>query len=100
HTRFSRDWSSDVCSSDLFVAVVPVALRFQNVFERDTLAGRHELAQASAGAFLGRGRQEDLTFGIREDDRPLVPPLRHDVFAPSRSEERRAGKKGIDQWRG
>src|SRR5690606_42090895 len=22
HTRFSRDWSSDVCSSDLFMAVV------------------------------------------------------------------------------
>src|SRR5690606_40785507 len=25
HTRFSRDWSSDVCSSDLIVAALPEA---------------------------------------------------------------------------
>src|SRR5690606_28121695 len=27
HTRFSRDWSSDVCSSDLFVAVCWIFFR-------------------------------------------------------------------------
>src|SRR5690606_41145193 len=27
HTRFSRDWSSDVCSSDLIVGVVGVACK-------------------------------------------------------------------------
>src|SRR5690606_15281962 len=26
HTRFSRDWSSDVCSSDLFVVLVMIGL--------------------------------------------------------------------------
>src|SRR5690606_40921756 len=26
HTRFSRDWSSDVCSSDLVVEVLPLGL--------------------------------------------------------------------------
>src|SRR5690606_40086532 len=26
HTRFSRDWSSDVCSSDLKAAALPVAV--------------------------------------------------------------------------
>src|SRR5690606_40772788 len=37
HTRFSRDWSSDVCSSDLihfletlFVAIIDAALAAQN----------------------------------------------------------------------
>src|SRR2546422_8787272 len=41
HTRCSRDWSSDVCSSDLVVAVQAVAVQFQeavadppNVVER------------------------------------------------------------------
>src|SRR5690606_40943665 len=27
HTRFSRDWSSDVCSSDLETEVLPLALQ-------------------------------------------------------------------------
>src|SRR5690606_30190903 len=30
HTRFSRDWSSDVCSSDLFIAQVRVIGPFDN----------------------------------------------------------------------
>src|SRR5690606_39924173 len=28
HTRFSRDWSSDVCSSDLLIAIELVEIRF------------------------------------------------------------------------
>src|SRR5690606_40637121 len=28
HTRFSRDWSSDVCSSDLFINKLAYSLRF------------------------------------------------------------------------
>src|SRR5690606_39532610 len=31
HTRFSRDWSSDVCSSDLFSAIVLENLRTAGV---------------------------------------------------------------------
>src|SRR5690606_39528977 len=41
HTRFSRDWSSDVCSSDLSSA----AEWDNSAIITETLALRHELAQ-------------------------------------------------------
>src|SRR5690606_40725356 len=31
HTRFSRDWSSDVCSSDLFADNVAILLRLAEI---------------------------------------------------------------------
>src|SRR5690606_39277420 len=41
HTRFSRDWSSDVCSSDLGS---PVSIQhIQTVFDADTLTGSEKL---------------------------------------------------------
>src|SRR5690606_34523852 len=38
HTRFSRDWSSDVCSSDLFIG----DLRGQNKADVDALLDRYK----------------------------------------------------------
>src|SRR3989449_6046478 len=35
HTRCSRDWSSDVCSSDLFIAIDPARFRPLADFKRD-----------------------------------------------------------------
>src|SRR5690606_39402474 len=72
HTRFSRDWSSDVCSSDLTRA-------------------RYEQLMASAPSQLdwSRGMSHfTLMTEMYRDRRPLLPHL----AVPSRSEERRVGK--------
>src|SRR2546429_7342759 len=45
HTRCSRDWSSDVCSSDLFERLL--ALGFEGMLEH---AGREQLRLVGGGA--------------------------------------------------
>src|SRR2546429_1381043 len=81
HTRCSRDWSSDVCSSDLRVAV---GRRLGDVLVGDIGAGAglvlddHLLAEE-----LGQ-------FGGEESG--------VDVDASSRSEERRVGKECRSRW--
>src|SRR5690606_40430618 len=78
HTRFSRDWSSDVCSSDLAPAVGADALA----------RGEGERAGAVDGVLPG---VEEL------DDRVLqqggIGGVLH-AQAGQRSEERRVGKEG------
>src|SRR5690606_6951993 len=39
HTRFSRDWSSDVCSSDLEVALVLFQLGFESLEQGEGIGG-------------------------------------------------------------
>src|SRR5690606_39695956 len=71
HTRFSRDWSSDVCSSDLNDATL----------ER---YAKMALAQAEAGAhMLGPSGMMDGQVGV----------IRR-ALDDARSEERRVGKEG------
>src|SRR5215475_12569557 len=52
HTRFSRDWSSDVCSSDLRYNVVLVggagAGRLESLTLQDRLSGAVETVPATA----------------------------------------------------
>src|SRR5690606_40359641 len=82
HTRFSRDWSSDVCSSDL-------------------VGGRLDLTLRPSGP----GRDYDGTLTIRQFRVTGVPALAELLDAisvvglltqlngPGRSEERRVGKE-------
>src|SRR5690349_22935217 len=82
HTRSLRDWSSDVCSSDLAEAL--------DAWRPDLLlvvGDRFEqLAAAQAGLFLGIPIAHlyggDVTEGAFDD----------------RSEERRVGKEGRSGW--
>src|SRR3712207_8713559 len=78
HTRYWRDWSSDVCSSDLFLVVVPIGFQIIVVDEE---------FQWSCTA----------VFGII-----LTGSSYHDtciVFASQvRSEERRVGKECRSRW--
>src|SRR5207302_3647803 len=97
HTRFSRDWSSDVCSSDLTVVHqteslvaaagnqqvdglrmgvggVEIAARVEREAERIGLAARDELEARTVRA----------------------KPIR--VAARERSEERRVGKESMSRW--
>src|SRR5690606_39424933 len=67
HTRFSRDWSSDVCSSDLFTRLGP----FEELLEAriaDQVADRLAaiLRRAEAEQFLGgRVPPVEIALGIQ-----------------------------------
>src|SRR5690606_40006633 len=92
HTIFSRDWSSDVCSSDLRGAASAMINRL--VFRLDEAdAVERDLQGCTVVPDLGRQRQQSLQ--SRLDDAvglaeclPLVLVIR--------SEERRVGKEGSE----
>src|SRR3712207_7702604 len=83
HTRYWRDWSSDVCSSDLGAVTVDgwePGLRslLTNLLENAARHGR-----------TVRLELRERTLSV-EDDGPGV--------APGRSEERRVGKECRSRW--
>src|SRR5438067_11154989 len=74
HTRSKRDWSSDVCSSDLAASAAPAE-------------GQRELRTL---------RAEALTeVGLRPDPVDLALVMSGDL---DRSEERRVGKECRSRW--
>src|SRR5690349_22857536 len=81
HTRSLRDWSSDVCSSDL----VSVA--------------RQHHADHAVGLLTGRGAKQHVDRGAvavltRADGQRHLSVGDHEVSIRRRSEERRVGKEG------
>src|SRR5690606_40455652 len=107
HTRFSRDWSSDVCSSDLYsvmnvmqpVGKIIKDLRLKRGLSQEELA---EKINARFGTSLNKGMISKWENGIGD---PRLETARHlAVFfgvsldyllgiEPPRSEERRVGKE-------
>src|SRR5690606_40170842 len=77
HTRFSRDWSSDVCSSDLLDLGAETGQRLVSRIVDDFLQDM----QGIVGAGVHPG---PLAHGLQ--------PLEH------RSEERRVGKESRSRW--
>src|SRR5690625_7030997 len=84
HTRWPRDWSSDVCSSDLYHFPVIAAFRRQDVFPNN-----HELY----AGHLGLGTHKNILETVKEADVILALATR------LRSEERRVGKECRSRWR-
>src|SRR5690606_40915391 len=87
HTRFSRDWSSDVCSSDL-------------IGKDDHPAQRVEERVPVEGQFIGVHLWDNsLVIGIALVDQPTdevdIGKLKKCVC---RSEERRVGKECRSRW--
>src|SRR3712207_8787670 len=83
HTRYWRDWSSDVCSSDLVEALrdqlgLPGMLVLQFGFDPEDPDGPHRLANHREHA--------------------LVYTSTHDSDTVRRSEERRVGKECRSRW--
>src|SRR5690606_40692746 len=80
HTRFSRDWSSDVCSSDL-------------------IDGRTRIALTTEGEELRVVVPRTLRATTNE---PLVsaalPIFTYGTLMRGRSEERRVGKECRSRW--
>src|SRR5690606_40006619 len=82
HTRFSRDWSSDVCSSDLLHTQAPICIPVGSLCGTYApLASRHfvpgrRFVRRSGNLVLALHRQAG-----------------HVLFLEARSEERRVGKE-------
>src|SRR5690606_40200834 len=94
HTSFSRDWSSDVCSSDLATDVlyVPVGSRLTLSSPQ---GGRFAIATAVAagGHPVALVRAEDVPVEIRGGGN-MTRKVRN--FGAVRSEERRVGE--VVEW--
>src|SRR5690606_41137862 len=87
HTRFSRDWSSDVCSSDL-------AER-----EADAEADHDRQQEREAESLGGLGEMHPELVG-RDEVRGETQGLEWRAHGDLRSEERRVGKGGGRKWAG
>src|SRR5256886_13127521 len=83
HTRFDCDWSSDVCSSDLFEAVDPGT---GGVLSQSSVTATAGFTQGTAFTVPASGAVR-LRFGGSGGPR-----------ARFRSEERRVGKEGRSRW--
>src|SRR5690606_40893762 len=84
HTRFSRDWSSDVCSSDLGLVLGEEAAGLADALTAGIEVGLGELEHAD---HVGRLLLDDEE---QERDAPPGEGLR--------SEERRVGKESRCRW--
>src|SRR3712207_8017151 len=83
HTRYWRDWSSDVCSSDLWKKV-----HFLSVEERKR-------------CFRDPETRKGLRYDLVEDPVPRAFSKRWDLMYVNdvkRSEERRVGKECRSRW--
>src|SRR5690606_41058319 len=98
-TRFSRDWSSDVCSSDLYQLGLGISSQFLN----GAAWGAHQsgalclqISSEASGGFVTTGLLKTFlpslgTLTERDGrDAPMLIVLR--------SEERRVGKEGRSRW--
>src|SRR5690606_39659932 len=93
HTRFSRDWSSDVCSSDLSL-----------VSQADNIDARILGGELGVAYDLSDTWKTDATlayaWGKNSSDGealPQMPPLEARLGL-TRSEERRVGKECRARW--
>src|SRR5207253_8716383 len=88
HTRWPRDWSSDVCSSDLQVDLVDITLPnslHADVAVRALESGKHVLCEKPMALTLADC--ERMVAAAKKANRLLM-------IGHVRSEERRVGKEG------
>src|SRR3989442_5504898 len=87
HTRCGRDWSSDVCSSDLFHGACALQLQRRTLFRHDLRAVRHRMPGIERIRMLvGREkflhltsvRQLDVARDVRDEESVLTDHLRQE----------------------
>src|SRR5690606_39435466 len=88
HTRFSRDWSSDVCSSDL---VSPGDL-LVTAYQRMKLHDISQLPVLQDEELVGLIDESDLLLHVYGDESKFRDPVSTAMASKLRSEERRVGK--------
>src|SRR5690606_40386462 len=92
HTRFSRDWSSDVCSSDLADEVRALAARTQESTKDIQLRIerlQEGVSRAVQAMHAGSGKARDSVERATGVDQAL---------SDTRSEERRVGEEDRARW--
>src|SRR5690606_39746989 len=91
HTRFSRDWSSDVCSSDLFRAARRQVADsdYQHMQAQQNAAALELLARVTRQFILTLAAQEQLS--LLQGAATLAQ--KNEALISERSEERRVGKE-------
>src|SRR5687768_18222317 len=87
HARCSRDWSSDVCSSDLILAQHVEEASHAGDLDLDRLTVDHEL-EAHRGSWGSVGARKGIS----------SPPRGRSSIGGVRSEERRVGQGCILRW--
>src|SRR5690606_40791070 len=90
HTRFSRDWSSDVCSSDLHVLQVDVPAAVGHIVRVADSAP--ETGSASAN-LTGLGHRTEISSRTKFHHSKLDFPPATTGTLRKRSEERRVGER-------
>src|SRR5690606_39430903 len=91
HTRFSRDWSSDVCSSDLLV----IEHNLDVIKTADYIIDLGPEGGDAGGTVVAEGTPEEIVrVKAPHTGRFLEPILKRDrERMEQKSEERRAGKQ-------
>src|SRR5690606_40337845 len=102
HTRFSRDWSSDVCSSDLMTTEVTTEGAQQQPATYRVLLVEDDpaVARGLARLLMARGLSVDIALSCSAA-RSLPGHFDLGIFdieLTDRSEERRVGQEGGDEW--
>src|SRR5207247_7904555 len=85
HTSSTRDWSSDVCPSDLDEGTPPPVRVARPLHYKHDLPG-----------FLGEKRRQIFVADVDSGERRQLSSGLHDHM--SRSEERRVGKECSPRW--
>src|SRR5439155_19200243 len=93
HTRWPRDWSSDVCSSDLRIEELPAAVQNDAREAMEKTAGNKGMVLCVALNYGGRAEIVDAMNAILREHNGHGASSR--ITAEQRSEERRVGK----EWR-
>src|SRR5690606_39845045 len=89
HTRFSRDWSSDVCSSDLRVAV-PASSSAPATSPSSSARGSKHMGH--------KVHPTGIRLGIAKDWNSKWYAGKKEYAEYLRSEERRVGKECSSRW--
>src|SRR5207253_5670480 len=95
HTRWPRDWSSDVCSSDLFLTQASLDFLRMRVGPLMRHVPDVDVAEATFTSKVERLKYQMLA---RKVEPSLLESISEDVAL--RSEERRVGKECESGWWG
>src|SRR5699024_11503489 len=80
HTRSKRDWSSDVCSSDL-VSLKPDVNKEWNNFRQSRISGKNKGKQLWIGISIGVAASVLLFFSWQMFDRTSLVPVNQPIVA-------------------
>src|SRR5690606_39536170 len=94
HTRFSRDWSSDVCSSDLPKYTIKMKLTPNTSF------GTTNFETGNLSTVFSKVNHTHTFQGTQSMvfDSPFYWDGQSNILVEIRSEERRVGKESIYWW--